>query len=166
MIEAVNSVLRLHSQGWSHRRIAAHLGIHRETVSRYLVGFSGDADAAGGESANSKPAKAPTGGPLPKPATSAPRVGDSKPAKAPLGSERSEEAPAAAAEGGSRSGCARFREKIEAKLEAGLSAQRIFQDLRQETDFTGSYYSVRRYVQKLGQRRSLPFRRLEQPPGQ
>jgi transposase len=51
-------------------------------------------------------------------------------------------------------------------LEAGLSAQRIFQDLRQETDFTGSYYSVRRYVQKLGQRRSLPFRRLEQPPGQ
>jgi transposase len=71
----VNSVLRLHSQGWSHRRIAAHLGIHRETVGRYLAGFSGDADAAGGESENSKPAKAPTGGPLPKPATSAPRVG-------------------------------------------------------------------------------------------
>ena len=162
----VNAVLRLHSQGWSHRRIAAHLGIHRETVSRYLAGFSADTDVAGDESENSKPAKAPTGGPLPEPATSAPRVGDSKPAKAPVGSERAEETSAAAAEGGSRSGCARYREKIEAKLEAGLSAQRIFQDLREETDFTGSYYSVRRYVRKLGQRRSLPFRRLEQAPGE
>jgi transposase len=162
----VNAVLRLHSQGWSHRRIAAHLGIHRETVSRYLAGFSADTDVAGDESENSKPAKAPTGGPLPEPATSAPRVGDSKPAKAPLGSERAEETSAAAAEGGSRSGCARYREKIEAKLEAGLSAQRIFQDLREESNFTGSYYSVRRYVRKLGQRRSLPFRRLEQPPGE
>ena len=162
----VNAVLRLHSQGWSHRRIAAHLGIHRETVSRYLAGFSADTDVAADESENSKPAKAPTGGPLPEPATSAPRVGDSKPAKAPLGSERAGETSAAAAEGGSRSGCARYREKIEAKLEAGLSAQRIFQDLREETGFTGSYYSVRRYVQKLGQRRSLPFRRLEQPPGE
>ena len=38
--------------------------------------------------------------------------------------------------------------------------------LREETDFTGSYYSVRRYVQKLDQRRSLPFRRLQQTPGQ
>jgi transposase len=131
-----------------------------------LAGFSADTDVAADESENSKPAKAPTGGPLPEPATSAPRVGDSKPAKAPLGSERAEETSAAAAEGGSRSGCARYREKIEAKLEAGLSAQRIFQDLREETGFTGSYYSVRRYVRKLGRRRSLPFRRLEQPPGE
>ena len=57
----VNAVLRLHSQGWSHRRIAAHLGIHRETVSRYLAGFSADTDVAADESENSKPAKAPPG---------------------------------------------------------------------------------------------------------
>jgi hypothetical protein len=38
----VNSVLRLHAQGWSYRRIAAELGIHRETVARYVTGFSDD----------------------------------------------------------------------------------------------------------------------------
>ena len=32
----VQAILQLHSLGWSGRQIAEHLGIHRETVGRYL----------------------------------------------------------------------------------------------------------------------------------
>jgi DNA-binding NarL/FixJ family response regulator len=32
----VQSILSLHAQGWSRRRIAHELGIDRETVSRYV----------------------------------------------------------------------------------------------------------------------------------
>ena len=45
----INAIKTLHEQGWSQRRIAEQLGIHRETVARY-VGL-----------ATSKPAKAPPG---------------------------------------------------------------------------------------------------------
>ncbi len=76
---------------------------------------------------------------------------DSKPAKAPTGS---------------RSICVPFREVIEAKLEQGLSAQRIFQDLVQEHGFPGKYHSVRRFAAKLKQSTPLPFRRIEVAPGE
>ena len=55
---------------------------------------------------------------------------------------------------------------IEAKLDLGLSARRIHQDLLGEHGFGGSYYSVRRFVQRLGRTLPLPFRRLECPPGE
>ena len=32
----VKSILSLHAQGWSHRRIAKALAINRRTVSRYV----------------------------------------------------------------------------------------------------------------------------------
>ena len=60
-----------------------------------------------------------------------------------------------------RSACQPWLAVITAKLEQGLSAQRIYQDLLGEHAFTGSYYSVRRLVQRLGQTRALPFRRME-----
>jgi transposase len=50
-------------------------------------------------------------------------------------------------------------------LELGLSARRIFQDLGEE-GFEGSYYSVRRFVRRLGARQELPFRRIEKAPGE
>ena len=61
----VETVLRLLQQGWSYRRIARELGIHRNTVSELAR--------------KSKPAKAPLG---------AEHAGsESKPAKAPLGAD-------------------------------------------------------------------------------
>jgi transposase len=51
-------------------------------------------------------------------------------------------------------------------LEQGLTAQRIYQDLVGEHHFTGSYYSVRRYVRRLEVRTELPVRRLECAPGE
>ena len=50
-------------------------------------------------------------------------------------------------------------------MELGLSAQRIYQDLVAEHGFTGSYYSVRRFVRSLEATQELPFRRLECGPG-
>jgi len=55
---------------------------------------------------------------------------------------------------------------IEKKLDLGLHAKRIYQDLVEENDFRGSYWSVMRFVRRLGQTRELPFRRMECEPGE
>jgi transposase len=51
--------------------------------------------------------------------------------------------------GGRKSQCEPLVEVIIAKAEAGLSAQRIYQDLVAENGFTDSYQSVKRFVRKL-----------------
>ena len=141
-VAKVLSIQTLHEQGWSQRRIARELGVSRESVAKYLR-------------EHSKPAKAPTGS------------DDSKPAKAPIGSEQpADDSKPAKAPIGSRSLCALFHELILAKLEQGLSAQRIFQDLVDDHGFAGQYHSVRRYVAKLNQTQPLPFRRIEVAPGE
>jgi hypothetical protein len=55
----IDSILLLHARGWSSRRIARHLGIHRDTVSRCLK-QSKQARALIG-SAQSKLGQAPIG---------------------------------------------------------------------------------------------------------
>src|SRR5262249_55789828 len=67
---------------------------------------------------------------------------------------------------GRPSDCLPWRAVILAKLDLGLSAQRIFQDLAAEHGYAGSYYSVRRFVRRLEQTVPLPFRRLECGPGE
>lgn len=66
---------------------------------------------------------------------------------------------------GRPSQCRPYRSVIEGKLEAGLSAQRIWQDLVSEHGFAGSYESVKRFVGRLRGKQQLPFRRLESLPG-
>jgi transposase len=67
---------------------------------------------------------------------------------------------------GRRSHCEPFRDVIEDKLDIGLSAQRIYQDLASEHGYTESYQSVKRFVRRLGKNTPLPFRRIEREPGQ
>jgi transposase len=62
--------------------------------------------------------------------------------------------------------CEPLRGIIEAKLQQGLTGQRIYQDLVDGHSFTASYSSVRRFLQRLDQSRPLPFRRLEVLPGE
>jgi transposase len=62
------------------------------------------------------------------------------------------------------SACEPYREIILAKLGQGLSAKRIWQDLKPD-GFPAKYHSVRRYVQKLNRASPLPFRRMECAPG-
>jgi transposase len=168
----IEAVLRLHAQGWSQRRIARELGIDRAAVARHIHQAAGSKSAVTGHlavavQAESKPARAPTG--------SAEILAESKPARAPTGSsegcatsEQPSEQPGVApvAPAGTVSACAVWREVIEAKLDLGLSAQRIHQDLFSEHGFKGSYYSVRRFVHRLGHTTALPFRRLECLPGE
>lgn len=65
-----------------------------------------------------------------------------------------------------RSDAEPLREVIEKKLELGLTAKRIHQDLVDEHRFEGSYWSVMRLVRRLGHTRELPFRRIECGPGE
>jgi transposase len=140
------AIIRLRQKGWSGRAIARELGINRETVGRYLR-------------LEAKPASQVPAGSRLKSATPigvAPAgSSDSKPAKVPAGPSS-----------GSRSQSARWEEKILAKLEAGLSAQRIYQDLVAEDQFTASYDSVKRFIRSLEGSQPLPFRRMECAPGE
>lgn len=67
---------------------------------------------------------------------------------------------------GPESQCEPFRKIVQDKLQSGLSRQRIYQDLRDEHGFEGSYYRVRRFVRRLGEDSPIPFRRMECMPGE
>ena len=67
---------------------------------------------------------------------------------------------------GPKSDCEPFRQTILEKLQAGLSAKRIHQDLAADHGFTGSYYSVKRFAARLRTSTPLPFRRMEVLPGE
>jgi hypothetical protein len=55
-------------------------------------------------------------------------------------------------------------EVIVAKVEVGLSAQRIYQDLVEENAFTDSYQLLKRFVRKLRAARPERIHRLECQP--
>jgi transposase len=217
----IHTIVTLRAQGWSYRRIARELGIHRETVSRYLA--LAKARAAGAVSpTGSKPANALTGSgescgllsPRSPPASNAepvapgesvagsltdpldgvpaapafcgvepagaadmpPAADAAKPANAPTGvfgeewldSASDPGSPMAAPpEGvGRNSDCEPLRDLIQAKLESGLSAVRIHQDLAAEHGVGVSYHSIRRFVARLQRTSALPFRRMECAPGE
>jgi transposase len=174
----IDTIRTLHARGWPARRIARELGIHRETVARYLQAgqeAAKPANAPAGSDApeaEAKPANAPAGSeavqleakPANAPPGSDPAGGESPPAPAEAAGEPfpSAACPDAAAGGAGRlSDCQPYRAVIEAKLQQGLTAQRIFQDLAAEHAFAGSYYSVRRFVHRLEEGTPLPFRRME-----
>jgi transposase len=52
------------------------------------------------------------------------------------------------------------------KIEQGLTAQRIYQDLVSEYGFSAKYHSVRRFVGNLLESKELPVRRIEVAAGQ
>jgi transposase len=181
----IHSILTLRSQGWSRRRIARALGIHRETVSRYLA--LAKAHAAGvGPAAGPKPASAPIGseesndgsgpGPPPPDTGASAEYGPPKPASAPIGdfeeawldsvADLAAQIAVQPAGAGSASACEPWRELIQAKLESGLSAVRIHQDLTGDPGIAVSYHSVRRFVARLQRTSALPFRRMECAPGE
>jgi transposase len=122
--------------GWSHRQIARELDIDRGTVSKY--------DQIR-KTENSKPAIVHAG---------SGEIACSEPAIVPTGSIA-----------GRPSQCEPFRDIFTSKLEKGLTAQRIWQDLKEEHDFSGAYDSVKRFVKRLGKNTPLPFRRMECLPG-
>ena len=139
-----HSILALAGNGWSNRRIARELGIHRETVGKYLL------------LARSKPAISILGS-EPDP--------DSNPAISTPGSESGSGSKPAISTAGSAVGrqslCQPHLPQIVAAVAVGLSAQRIYQDLVCDHGFAGSYQAVKRFVRHLRQTQPIPFVRME-----
>ncbi len=134
----VQAIIGLLEKGWSYRRIARELGVHRQTVARY------DRLRKTEHSKSSILTPGSVG------------EGESKSSKVTPGSNSPGRT--------SQSLCEPYREVIEEKLEEGLTAQRIYQDLRYEHGFQGSYSSVKRYVRKIINSGTLPYRRIETEP--
>lgn len=142
-----NTIQDLAAQGWSRRRIARELDLDRKTVRRYLaeaaksptISTPGSSESAGSKSPISTPGK---------------------PAGADLVTAALE------AEAGRPSFCDPHRGRIGAKVEAGLSAQRIYQDMVVEVQFSGSYQSVKRFVRQLRQTQPERVWRIEVQPGE
>jgi transposase len=138
----INTILNLRQQRWSIRRIAKTLGLHRDTVARHLR----EANQSGSESV--KLGQAPTG-------SESVKLGQALTGSVPASGRALQP-----------SLCEPFRAVIQAKLDLGLTAQRIHQDLVSEHGFAGKYHSVRRFVSRLEATQELPFRRLECGPGE
>jgi transposase len=133
----------LFEKGWSQRRIAAELGIHRSTVRRYASNCSWQVTVGTVSEAESKCTISTSG-------------------SGELGREQTTSGNGP----GRRSQCERFAATIAGKLDAGLSAQRIWQDLVEENAFEGSYQSVKRFVHRFKQRDSARVWRMECQPGE
>ena len=139
----IQSILALRQQGWPFIRIAEELGIHRETVARYVR-------------LHSKPAEAPTGSAEPKPTEAAlPARTIQNQQSAPAGStarmHRSQRLRAAC--GGHR-----------AEARSGAACQADLPGPGGGARFSGSYWSVMRFVRGLRRTHELPFRRMEASP--
>jgi len=67
---------------------------------------------------------------------------------------------------GRRSHCEPLTEVIAAKVEVGLSARRIYQDLVEQNGFSESYQSVQRFVRKLKAAQPQRVWRVEAQPGE
>lgn len=139
----VQAIQALHARGWSQRRIALELGVHRETVGRY-VRLAQAGSRAGPDSTAAADQNRPN----------------------PTAGSDDQNRPNPTAGSGPRSEAEPYRDFIVAAHERGLSVQRIWQDLRREHGFPASYESVKRFVRRLKQAHPIPFRRMESLPGQ
>lgn len=153
----IDTILTLHKSRHSNREIAALLGVNRETVGRHLA-------RAKAEIQPNAPTGNPADGPPPVPTGGDGDDGNAGvPANQPNAPTDSESPPAS----GPRSECEPFRELILAKVEQGLEAVRIHQDLVAEHgQGVPSYYSVRRFIARLRHKTPLPFRRMETAPSE
>lgn len=151
--EAIANLSRL---GWGIRRIARELGLSRNTVRGYIRSLRPSSGVIAGEM-------------LQAPALSRADAGPETDPLSTLGSTAAgnqTDPLSTAGTTGRKSLCADHAELILAKFEAGLTAQRIYQDLRVEISFPGSYQSVKRYVQRLRRTDPPVVQRIEVEPGE
>src|SRR5262249_24791090 len=132
-----SQVLALLELGWSYRRIEAETGVRRETVSRYDTLRQGNA-------AKTFPGSDPS---PPLDSSEMSTADTSNAAKTFAGSDPN---PAKTFPGSRpRFAAAIYRLAITEKVDAGLSLQRIWQDLVEEYGYGASYESVKRFVRAI-----------------
>jgi len=157
-VQEQEAIANLYRLGWGIRRIARELGLSRNTVRSYVRSISllSEAEVLAEEilkaSALSPPSPGNETDPL-STAGSATGQNQTDPLSTPGNTGR-------------KSLCADHAELILAKFEEGLTAQRIYQDLRVEISFTGSYQSVKRYVRRLRRTDPQLVQRIEVEPGE
>lgn len=146
------AIIGLARRKWSYRRIAAELGVDRETVSRHVRAALRDPPDAGQADSN---AAIPIAG-------SAPEALGANATIPITGSTLL----VAVSSAGCVSRCEPWRAAIIDGLERGLTAVRIWQDLKADHGFTDGYQTVQRFVRKLNRVTPLPFRRMECEPAE
>lgn len=144
----IQSIETLHRSGHSNREIARILGIDRGAVNNYVKRM---------RAVEAAPAVATT--------SSEDLQNRPKPRMPQTGKEAIVVLPSFPGRSGPKSLCEQYREVIVAKLDQRLSAVRIHLDLKTEHSFVGSYHSIRRYIDRLGIKKPLPFRHMEVNPG-
>ena len=146
-VQEQQSITSLAAAGWSIRRIARKLRIDRKTVRRYLRD-------AGAVAVSEEPSKSPP--------ISTPGPGGLEPPAAVVGKVPE----VVCAEPGRPGLCEVHAEFIAAKLDLGLTAKRIHQDLVAEVGFSGGYQSVKRFVRRLRGAQPQRVWRVEVEPGE
>jgi transposase len=144
-VQTQDAIRSLAKQGWKIRRIAKELGISRNTVRQYVRSAQ--------EASHPKEVSGGGDGPIQIDPHFDHRDGQIDPLST-------------AGKIGRKSLCENYDALIRLKLESGLTAQRIFQDLKIEIAFDGSYESVKRYVSQLRERQPELICRVEVQPGE
>jgi transposase len=134
-----SQVLALLELGWSYRRIEVETGVRRETVSRYDGMRRSNAAKAFPGSDASPPSESPDRQP----------GSETNAAKTFAGSAANPATTFPGSPARSRFAAAAYRTAITEKLDAGLSLQRIWQDLVEEYGYGASYESVKRFVRTI-----------------
>jgi transposase len=147
-----HTIVSLFARGWSKRRIARELALDRATVRKYLAADAAKPPAPQTGSESAAGSKSPT------PQTGSAECPEAKSPTLPHTGSGTKVGPVSL--------CDPWREPIAVALAAGLSVQRIYQDLVAEHQFAGSYHAVRRFVLRHHGGTELPFRRLECAAGQ
>ena len=151
------AIQALAAKGFSLRWISRELNINRRTVARYAAAPAAKCTTAPGKvTAGSGVAETSKCTTLDLKVTAGSgTVGESK-CTTPEGKVTA----------GSRSSCALHAGVIEAMAADGLTAQRIWADLRAAHGFEGSYESVKRFVSSLKARTPQRVWRVESQPGE
>lgn len=152
-VDMKNAIKTLLERGVSHRKTASMLGVDRKTVDRYAAILKTQNGPQVPDGSTPKNGAAPTGITF----QNGPQV--------PAGSVSENGPQVPAGFSGQKSACHQYRQMILEKIEKGLSARRIYQDLLLGNGFGGSYDAVKRYVRKQLKVHLLPYRRMECEPG-
>jgi transposase len=160
--EKKKQVIALGQLGWTLRRIEKETGVRRETAAGYLksAGISVRSSGRWGHGPPATPASEapadpgsakPSNGDSSSSASSKPAIavttGFGAEADSPTVDPAPTRSPSASAEP--------FHELIELGITRGRNAMGIWQDLVDQSAFTGAYESVKRYVRKLRGAQSL-----------
>jgi hypothetical protein len=163
----IQSIETLHRSGHSNREIARILGIDRGAVNKYVQRLrAAEARPVDGEPGSEQTQNRPnlrTGSAEEEPADEI--QNQPNPLMPQTGRDAPVVLPSFPGRTGPKSLCEQYREVITTKLDQGLSSVRIHQDLKTEHSFLGSYHSVRRFIDHLGVKKPLSFRRMDVNPG-